>query len=185
MKGRFCDGFRMTAHRDGAACTGAVVRKPPRNEPAGIVQRGCRALHYGDYMSGALSSPISVGAFFLAFALSFVRPRRRLSSAPTVDFGRRRAQKLSRSAVAPPSRHISTFPGRALTASSTAADWMVTGWKNARLLSFSTSSLFASGCLSFAGSASMSMSRAMIASAYIRQLRSGLPLCCMHGRSRR
>jgi hypothetical protein len=24
-------------------------------------------------------------------------------------------------------------------------------------------------------------SRAMIASAYIRQLRSGLPLCCMHG----
>ena len=52
-------------------------------------------------------------------------------------------------------------------------------------LPFSTSSLFASGCLSFAGSASMSTSRAMIASAYIRQLRSGLPLCCMHGRSRR
>ena len=38
---------------------------------------------------------------------------------------------------------------------------------------------------SFAGSALMSMSRAMIASAYIRQLRFGLPLCCMHGRSRR
>ena len=60
---------------------------------------------YGDYMSGALSSPITVGLFlpyFLAFTLSFVRPRRRLSSAPTVDFGRRRAQKLSRSAVAPP-----------------------------------------------------------------------------------
>jgi hypothetical protein len=36
--------------------------------------------------------------------LSFVRPRRRLSSAPTVDFVRRRAQKLSRSAVAPPGR---------------------------------------------------------------------------------
>lgn len=30
------------------------------------------------------------------FGLSFVRPRRRLSSAPTADFGRRRAQKLSR-----------------------------------------------------------------------------------------
>ena len=28
---------------------------------------------------------------------------------------------------------------------------------------------------------SMSMARAMIASAYIRQLRSGLPHCCMHG----
>jgi hypothetical protein len=39
-------------------------------------------------------------------------------------------------------------------------------------------------CL-LAGSASMSMSRAMVASAYIRQLRSGLPLCCMHGQSRR
>src|ERR1700751_4921219 len=30
-----CSGFRMTAHRDGAACSGAVVRKPARNEPAG------------------------------------------------------------------------------------------------------------------------------------------------------
>jgi hypothetical protein len=32
-----------------------------------------------------------------------------------------------------------------------------------------------------AGLASRSMARAMVASAYIRQLRSGLPLCCMHG----
>ena len=172
----------MPGWRDYPRAPVAGVRKAPRHEIAGCGRQQCRG-YYGDYMSGALSSPISVGAFFLAFALSFVRPRRRLSSAPTVDFGRRRAQKLSRSAVAPPSRHISTFPGRALTASSTAADWMVTGWN--RLLSFSTSSLFASECLSFAGSASMSMSRAMIASAYIRQLRSGLPLCCMHGRSRR
>jgi hypothetical protein len=38
---------------------------------------------------------------------------------------------------------------------------------------------------SIAGSASMPMLDAMIASAYIRQLRCGLPLCCMHGRSRR
>ena len=30
----------------------------------------------------------------------------------------------------------------------------------------------------------MSMARAKIASPYIRQLRYGLPLCCMHGRSR-
>src|SRR5271168_881125 len=35
----------------------AGVRKPPRNEPAGIVQRGCRALRYGD-----LSDAISVRA---------------------------------------------------------------------------------------------------------------------------
>ena len=29
-----CEGFRMTAHRDDAACTGAVVRKPPMKETA-------------------------------------------------------------------------------------------------------------------------------------------------------
>src|ERR1700688_4250 len=31
----FCEGFRMTAHREDSACTGAVVRKPPGKEPAG------------------------------------------------------------------------------------------------------------------------------------------------------
>src|SRR6266481_1981608 len=30
-----CEGFRMTAHRDDLACTGAGVRKPPGKEPAG------------------------------------------------------------------------------------------------------------------------------------------------------
>src|SRR6266568_1719776 len=58
-----------------------------------VGQRRCSGC-YGDYMSGGTVKP--------DFTLSFVRPRRRLSSAPTVDFGRRRAQKLSRSAVAPP-----------------------------------------------------------------------------------
>ena len=29
-----CEGFRMTAIRDDAACTGAVVRKPPMKETA-------------------------------------------------------------------------------------------------------------------------------------------------------
>ena len=178
---------------DDATSTGAVVRKPPGKEPAGSWSQRCRTL-YGDYMSGGTVKPDFCGFFLCSFAftLSFVRPRRRLSSAPTVDFGRRRAQKLSRSAVAPPQRHTSTFPGRALTASSTAADWVITGRKSALYFSVawidvaaSTSSPFASGCSSLAGSASMSMSRAMIASAYIRQLRSGLPLCCMHGRSRR
>ena len=66
--------------------------------------------------------------------LSFVRPRRRLSSAPTVDFERRRAQKLSRSAVAPPGRHTPTFLGRALTASSTAACLIGSGgWRSRNL----------------------------------------------------
>jgi hypothetical protein len=32
---RCCEGFRMTAHRDDSACTGAVVRKPPVKERAG------------------------------------------------------------------------------------------------------------------------------------------------------
>jgi len=32
---RLCGGFRMTAHRDDSACTGAVVRKPPVKERAG------------------------------------------------------------------------------------------------------------------------------------------------------
>src|SRR6516162_9328668 len=34
---RVCVGFRMPAHGDGAACTGAGVRKPPKNEPAAEV----------------------------------------------------------------------------------------------------------------------------------------------------
>jgi hypothetical protein len=36
-----------------------------------------------------------------------------------------------------------------------------------------------------AGLATRSMARAIVASTYIRQLRSGLPRCCLHGRSRR
>ena len=128
-------------------------------------------------MSGGTVKPDFCGFFLpcsFAFRLSFVRPRRRLSSAPTVDFGRRRAQKLSRSAVAPPQGHTSTFPGHALTASSTAADSVITGRKSALYFSVawidvaaSTSSPFASGCSSLAGSASISMSRAMVASAYM------------------
>jgi hypothetical protein len=41
------------------------------------------------------------------------------------------------------------------------------------------------GMLLLAGLATKSMARAIIASTYIRQLRSGLPRCCLHGRSRR
>ena len=37
------------------------------------------------------------------------------------------------------------------------------------------------GFASWTGPASRSMARAMIAPTYIRQLRSGLPTCCMHG----
>jgi hypothetical protein len=41
--------------------------------------------------------------------------------------------------------------------------------------------LASSGPRHLAGLASRSMAPAMVASAYIRQLRFGLPLCCMHG----
>jgi hypothetical protein len=34
LRGRYCEGFRMTAHRDDAACTGAGVRNPPGKETA-------------------------------------------------------------------------------------------------------------------------------------------------------
>src|SRR5579863_5834402 len=47
-RGRVCEGFRMTAHRDGWAGTGAVVRKPPGKEPAGCGAQRCRTL-YGDF----------------------------------------------------------------------------------------------------------------------------------------
>src|SRR5215831_21255470 len=39
--------------------------------------------------------------------------------------------------------------------------------------------------LLLAGLATKSTARAIVASTYIRQLRSGLPRCCLHGRSRR
>ena len=59
------------------------------------------------------------GSFFCSTApQAFFRPDRR-------SLGRR-AQELSRSAGTPPLRHTPPFPGRALTASSTAADWIIT-----------------------------------------------------------
>jgi len=44
---RFCEGFRMTAIRDDAACTGAVVRKPPMKETAGGVAKVARQTLWG------------------------------------------------------------------------------------------------------------------------------------------
>lgn len=35
LDSRPCEGFRMTAHRDDSACTGAVVRNPSVKERAG------------------------------------------------------------------------------------------------------------------------------------------------------
>jgi hypothetical protein len=46
-----CAGFRMPAHGDGAACAGAGVRKPPKNEPAGDV-RGKRSAQLWGFCRG-------------------------------------------------------------------------------------------------------------------------------------
>src|SRR5580704_8731944 len=93
----------MMAHRRAEAAGG---RKAPRHEVA-VSWALPGSERYGDYMSGGTVKPDFCELFlpcFFAFTVSFVRPRCRLSSAPTVDFGRRCAQKLSRSAVAPPQR---------------------------------------------------------------------------------
>jgi hypothetical protein len=59
---RFCEGFRMTAARDDWAGTEAVVRKPPRKEPAGSEARLLPA-RYGDLIgmmtaAGQLGVPV-------------------------------------------------------------------------------------------------------------------------------
>ena len=46
--GDTCEGFRMPAHRDGWAGTGAGVRKPPGKEPASCKAHRCREC-YGDF----------------------------------------------------------------------------------------------------------------------------------------
>ena len=47
----------MPAHRDGAAGTGAGVRKPPGKEPASGGARGCREC-YGDFARRGLVAAI-------------------------------------------------------------------------------------------------------------------------------
>lgn len=56
---RFCEGFRMTAARDDSAGTEAVVRKPPRKEPAGSEARLLPA-RYGDLI-GAMTAAGQLG----------------------------------------------------------------------------------------------------------------------------
>jgi hypothetical protein len=54
-----CEGFRMTAARDDSAGTEAVVRKPPRKEPAGSEARLLPA-RYGDLI-GAMTAAGQLG----------------------------------------------------------------------------------------------------------------------------
>ena len=88
---RFLDaGMTMLSTR----CGGRRPKSAKARSRGSWLPAGQRAL-WGLYERGHCQARSS-----FAFALSFVRPRRRLSSAPTVDFRRRRAQKLSKSAVA-------------------------------------------------------------------------------------
>jgi hypothetical protein len=144
----------------------AGVRKPPRKEPAGDgARRMPRTPLWGLYERGhcqALSS--------FAFALSFVRPRRRLSSAPTVDFRRRRAQKLSKSAVALAiEAHFDVSRPR-LDSFEHGGRLDDRGPKERSVVEFlPLLSLFASGPCRLRVQRRCPMARAMIASAYIRQ----------------
>jgi hypothetical protein len=143
-----------------------------RSKTAGEGRRevqGTNALSaYGDYMSGL--SVKRVVRCCLSFFCSALRTH---SSVPALPPLQRGAQGLSRTA------HQRRPAGLSLTKRAPRYAGAETG-----VMPGVVFSLDPTGRSLSAGSAPMSMARAMIASAYIRQLRSGLPLCCMHGRSR-
>src|SRR5215471_10119209 len=133
------------------------------------------------------SPPTPLFLFFLP-DLSLVRPRRRLSPAPTAVLSQGGARRCCQGW---PLLQRPPFGGpRPLQQSSTTAGLMGRG--SLTLLSVVYLSRVSARiipitdvCFFLAGLATKSMARAIIASTYIRQLRSGLPRCCLHGRSRR
>ena len=136
-----------------------------------------------------MSSP-PTPSFYLSFflcPLSLVRPRRRLSPAPTAYSQGRHAQMLSRLAAS--SAATTLWGASAFTAIEHDGRLDGSGVDYTPVYYLSVSRVSAhysdNGCCFLAGLATKSMARAIIASTYIRQLRSGLPRCCLHGRSRR
>jgi hypothetical protein len=137
------------------------------------------------YEHPACQAPAAPLSSFLSFflSLSLVRPRRRLSLAPTAG-------------VLPPARAgcvkagpLFSGPPSGLSLYTTEHDGRLDGFGRL-LLSCYLSVIVSARVIPItnvlsAGLAAKSMARAMFASTYIRQLRSGLPRCCMHGRSRR
>jgi hypothetical protein len=90
----------MPADGNDAACTGAGVRKPSMKETAMGEGWWC-GLHYGNYMSAALSSPIS-RPFSLSSILLF--DLKSLFFRPAPDLcAARRAKSVKDGAIAPPS----------------------------------------------------------------------------------
>src|SRR5262245_20680612 len=136
------------------------------------------------YMSTRRVKPPAAFSFLSFFPeLSLVRPRRRLSPAPTAY-----CRRPARADAVKAGRFFSGHPSgpRPLQQSSTTAGLMGRGrLHSCCYLSVSRVSAHYSdnGCCFLAGLATKSMARAIIASTYIRQLRSGLPRCCLHGRS--
>src|SRR5215468_12409791 len=194
-------GTRSGAQRRGDVAAGSVGAGP--QDDCGLPQ-GQRQCHQEGlcavrravpadgfaYMSTGMSSPPS---FF--FFPSFFLPRsfplfscsnraRRLSLVPTASCCRRRAQGVSRLAAfqRPPT-------GSAFTRPSTMCRLDGSGRLHSCPLPIYPSTCRRGGIpitdVDFGRSAAKSMARAIIASTYIRQLRSGLPRCCLHGRSHR
>ena len=133
-----------------------------------------------------MSSPPRLFSIFFLPVLSLVRPRRRLSPAPTA-YCRRPARadavKAGRSSAATPSG------GLAFTAIEHDGRLDGSGRLRSCCLFYpvfvSARALFRSRMFFGRPLLRSPWPRAIIASTYIRQLRSGLPRCCLHGRSRR
>ncbi len=105
-------------------------------QPRSARRRPCRAVIRNPCMGLPESSPdfAAQSASFLSLVISLVQPLRRLSSVPTANRERRRAQGRSRSAVARTSPQPQALLGRTLTAPSTTANG--SGWADVCLHPF-------------------------------------------------
>ena len=163
---------RSQTCRTGCDCQQAAAPNRPRRWPMSA------------YMSTRHVKPPAapLSSFLSSSPLSLVRPRRRLSLAPTAGCCRRRAQGVSRLARFSAGHR----QGSAFTRPSTTAGLMGSVDCSCPLLLIRhrVSARYSdqANVLSV-GLATKSMARATFASTYIRQLRSGLPRCCLHGRS--
>ena len=121
--------------------------------------------------------PLVKGATYLFClrAYPFVRSGHAHPFVPTLSASAaRRARSVKDGASAPPDRGLSLTDRAPRYAGARSGG-------SVRLVSWCYVSYCVLRARHLAGLASRSMARAMVASAYIRQLRFGLPLCCMHG----
>jgi hypothetical protein len=137
-KVRFCEGFRTTAHRDSGAGTGAVVRKPPGKEPAGIAagwppSRERNADQIKLFERALALAPGSVAAQnTLAIALAS-RTLDHMTDTPAADLAR--AKELAeRPSVASPRNALAHYVRgtvlRALAPSHSCRQWSADSWRS-------------------------------------------------------